>query len=64
MANIIRYFPTQALNFAFKDFFKTVLPKVDSTTEAWKVAVTNLVSGGLAGGTSLLVVYPLDFART
>ena len=24
----------------------------------------NIISGGLAGGSSLLVVYPLDFART
>lgn len=64
MANIVRYFPTQALNFAFKDFYKTVLPKADSKAEPWRVALTNIVSGGLAGGTSLLVVYPLDFART
>lgn len=64
MANIIRYFPTQALNFAFKDFYKTVLPKVDKDSNPLKVALTNITSGGLAGGTSLLVVYPLDFAWT
>ena len=63
-ANIIRYFPTQALNFAFKDYFKTILPKSDAKSNPWKFALTNIISGGLAGGTSLLVVYPLDFART
>ena len=24
LANVVRYFPTQALNFAFKDFYKTI----------------------------------------
>ncbi len=28
------------------------------------MAMGNILSGGLAGGTSLLIVYPLDFART
>lgn len=64
LANIIRYFPTQALNFALKDFYKTVLPNTDKNTPVWKIAMTNVVSGGMAGGSSLLVVYPLDFART
>lgn len=64
MANIIRYFPTQALNFAFKDYYKSIMPKIDKDSNPVKVALTNLASGGLAGGTSLLVVYPLDFART
>ena len=63
-ANIIWYFPTQALNFAFKDYYKTLLPKTDKNTSAGKFALYNIISGGLAGGTSLLVVYPLDFART
>merc|ERR1712212_500513 len=49
LANVLRYFPTQALNFAFKD--------------AIKVA-TNIASGGAAGTMSLLFVYSLDFART
>ena len=63
-ANIIRYFPTQALNFAFKDFYKTLFPKIDPNTEFWKFFAQNLASGGLAGGTSLMFVYPLDFVRT
>lgn len=64
MANIVRYFPTQALNFAFKDYYKTLLPKTDKNTSAGKFALYNILSGGMAGGSSLLVVYPLDFART
>ena len=30
----------------------------------WKFFAANLASGGAAGATSLLIVYPLDFART
>ena len=30
----------------------------------WKFFAGNLASGGAAGATSLLIVYPLDFART
>ena len=62
-ANIIRYFPTQALNFAFKDKFKAMFGfKKDEGY--WKWLGGNLASGGLAGATSLLFVYSLDYART
>jgi len=65
MANVIRYFPTQALNFAFKDTYKQMfLAGVDKKTQFWRFFAGNLASGGAAGGTSLLFVYPLDFART
>jgi len=64
LANVIRYFPTQAFNFAFKDYFKRIFPKYNPKTEFWKFFATNLASGGLAGASSLLIVYPLDFART
>ena len=64
LANVIRYFPTQALNFAFKDTYKNILPKADKKKEFWQWFAVNLASGGLAGATSLCVVYPLDFART
>ena len=63
-ANVLRYFPTQALNFAFKDFFKRTLCPYDSKVEFWKFFFGNLASGGAAGACSLSVVYPLDFART
>ncbi|KAI6228326.1 ADP/ATP translocase [Aphelenchoides besseyi] len=64
LANVIRYFPTQALNFAFKDTIKGLFPRYNQNTEFWKFFGTNLASGGLAGASSLCFVYPLDFART
>jgi len=65
LANVIRYFPTQALNFAFKDKYKQVfLGGVDKKTQFWRFFAGNLASGGAAGATSLCFVYPLDFART
>ncbi|KAL1428160.1 hypothetical protein MTO96_016960 [Rhipicephalus appendiculatus] len=65
LANVIRYFPTQALNFAFKDKYKQIfLGGVDKKTQFWRYFAGNLASGGAAGATSLCFVYPLDFART
>jgi len=62
-ANVIRYFPTQALNFAFKDKFKQMFGfKKDEGYWPWFAG--NLASGGLAGATSLAFVYSLDYART
>ncbi|KAI0361524.1 mitochondrial carrier [Trametes cingulata] len=62
-ANVIRYFPTQALNFAFKDYFKSLFgfKKQDGY---WKWFAGNVASGGAAGAASLLFVYSLDYART
>lgn len=62
--NIIRYFPTQAFNFAFKDSIKKLFPKTDPKKEFGKFFLINMASGGLAGAGSLLIVYPLDYART
>jgi solute carrier family 25 (adenine nucleotide translocator) protein 4/5/6/31 len=64
LANVIRYFPTQALNFAFKDTYKKIFCPFNPKTDFWKFFFGNLASGGAAGATSLLFVYPLDFART
>lgn len=65
MANVIRYFPTQALNFAFKDKYKQIfLGGVDKNKQFGRYFLGNLASGGAAGATSLCFVYPLDFART
>lgn len=62
--NVIRYFPTQAFNFAFKDIIKTIFPKYDKKTDFGKFFLVNMASGGLAGAGSLCIVYPLDYART
>jgi len=64
LTNIIRYFPTQAFNFAFKDSIKAMFPKADKNTEFAKFFAINMASGGLAGAGSLMIVYPLDYART
>jgi solute carrier family 25 (adenine nucleotide translocator) protein 4/5/6/31 len=63
LANVIRYFPTQALNFAFKDQFKRMFA-VPKTAPYWKTFSANIASGGLAGASSLFFVYSLDYART
>ncbi|CAJ0961989.1 unnamed protein product, partial [Mesorhabditis belari] len=63
--NVMRIFPQQALNFAFKDTYKKFfLVGVDKDKQFWRFFAGNLASGGAAGATSLLVIYPLDFART
>lgn len=64
LANVIRYFPTQALNFACKDFYKKYLNPYNPKKEPFKFFIGNCASGGAAGATSLCFVYPLDFGRT
>ncbi|PSR80612.1 mitochondrial carrier domain-containing protein, partial [Coniella lustricola] len=63
-ANVIRYFPTQALNFAFRDKFKKMFNFKKEKDGYAKWMAGNLASGGAAGATSLLFVYSLDYART
>ncbi|KAF3006372.1 hypothetical protein G7054_g5850 [Neopestalotiopsis clavispora] len=63
-ANVIRYFPTQALNFAFRDKFKAMFGYKKDKDGYAKWMAGNLASGGAAGATSLLFVYSLDYART
>ncbi|KAJ6819673.1 ADP,ATP carrier protein 1, mitochondrial-like [Iris pallida] len=62
--NVIRYFPTQAANFAFKDYIKSVFNFKKDKDGYWKWFAGNLASGGAAGATSSLFVYSLDYART
>lgn len=54
----------QALNFAFKDYFKSLFNFKKDKDGYWKWFAGNLASGGAAGASSLLFVYSLDFART
>jgi solute carrier family 25 (adenine nucleotide translocator) protein 4/5/6/31 len=63
LANCIRYFPTQALNFAFKDSIKKAFKTSKSDSELTKFG-KNIASGGVAGSLSLAFVYSLDYART
>lgn len=63
LANCIRYFPTQALNFAFKDQIKIMFKQ--KKTDPYMVNFgKNIASGGVAGAMSLCFVYSLDYART
>jgi len=64
VANVLRYFPTQALNFAFKDYFKRMFGYNKDKDGYLKWFAGNLASGGMAGACSLLFVYSLDYART
>ncbi|CAH7682504.1 mitochondrial carrier domain-containing protein [Phakopsora pachyrhizi] len=63
-ANMIRYFPTQALNFAFKDYFNSLFgyKKDKDGYSLWMFG--NLAPGGAAGTSLLLFVYSLNYART
>ncbi|CAD8101538.1 unnamed protein product [Paramecium primaurelia] len=57
------YAPNKALNFAFNDFYKTLFCSYYSKEQKYLFFLGNMLSGGSAGGTSLLLIYPLDFAR-
>jgi solute carrier family 25 (adenine nucleotide translocator) protein 4/5/6/31 len=64
LANVLRYFPTQALNLAFKEQFRRMFGYNRNKDGYLKYFLGNLASGGMAGATSLLFVYSLDYART
>jgi len=61
--NCLRYFPTQALNFAFKPMFKKQFRPSKEDSNLSKLS-KNVASGGCAGASSLLFVYSLDYCRT
>jgi solute carrier family 25 (adenine nucleotide translocator) protein 4/5/6/31 len=54
----------QALNFAFKDYFKRLFNKNKDIDGYFAWFIGNVASGGLAGSCSLLFVYSMDYART
>jgi len=65
IANCLRYIPNAAITFAFNDRYREIIVgDSNSKTNAYKFFLGNFISGGLAGGTALLVTYPLDMART
>jgi solute carrier family 25 (adenine nucleotide translocator) protein 4/5/6/31 len=63
LANVLRYFPTQALNFAFKDTIKATFKTAKDASQVEKFG-KNILSGGIAGSLSLMFVYSLDYCRT
>jgi len=62
-ASVIRYFPQQALNFAFKDQFKSVF-KASKNASYRERFSKNILSGGCAGSLSLCFVQSIDYTRT
>jgi len=64
LANVLRYFPTQALNFAFVGTFKKMFNQSKEKDGYMMWFLANMASGGLAGASSLVFVYSLDYART
>lgn len=62
--NCLRYFPTQAIGFACKEKYQTMLvrPKEEVGFGLWFAGY--LAAGGAAGATALTFVYPLEFAYT
>lgn len=67
LANLYRYFPNQAMVFAFKDKYKSFFhsfTQQNSSSYSLQLWIANLLSGGSAGATALLVSYPFDVART
>nr|CAB3449249.1 unnamed protein product [Digitaria exilis] len=63
-ANVIRYFPTQAFNFAFKGYFKSFFGYDREKDGKWKWLAGNVAAGSAAGATTSLLLYHLDYART
>jgi solute carrier family 25 (adenine nucleotide translocator) protein 4/5/6/31 len=47
-ANVIRYFPTQALNFAFRDSYKAMFAFKKERDGYWWWMAGNLASGGVS----------------
>ena len=62
--NCARYFPTQAINFACKERYQLALVPDRATAGFAPWFAGYLAAGGLAGATSLTVVYPLEFSYT
>ncbi|XP_062116776.1 ADP,ATP carrier protein ER-ANT1 [Humulus lupulus] len=63
-ASVIRYFPTQAFNFAFKGYFKSKFGRSKEKDGYLLWFAGNLASGSAAGATTSLFLYHLDYART
>jgi solute carrier family 25 (adenine nucleotide translocator) protein 4/5/6/31 len=71
-ANVIRYFPNQAFNFALKDKIRrflgiSTIPNGETQKNGQQKMVifwNNFIAGSAAGVTTSFVTYPLDMART
>lgn len=61
--NVIRYFPLQALNFAFNDMYTKHLTFLKGKS-GFSIFMFKFLTGGLAGVSSAFLVYPLQFCQT
>ncbi|KAL6056849.1 ADP/ATP translocase [Balamuthia mandrillaris] len=50
LINVIRYFPAQAFNFAFKDSIKLLFPRYDPTAQFGQFFLVQMTSGGKGKG--------------
>jgi len=64
LANCLRYFPTQAMNFAFKEKYQAIFVKPKEEVGFTLFFLGYLAAGGAAGATSLTVSYPLEYTYT
>jgi len=64
LVNCLRYAPQQGSALAFNDYFKTLFPKKDKNKDFIGYVFNNLMAGGSAGATAMVICYPMDFART
>ncbi|PHJ20434.1 adp atp translocase 1 [Cystoisospora suis] len=63
-ANVLRYFPTQALNFACKEKYQKLFVRHDPKQDFWKFFAGMLASGGAAGDLTLAFPAPSFDERT
>lgn len=64
LTNVLRYFPNQAVNFAFNDKFKVFFLRNVKKEDYWSFIAGNLAAGGSAGAAALTLTHPLDVIRT
>uniref|UniRef100_A0A914HQ74 ADP/ATP translocase n=1 Tax=Globodera rostochiensis TaxID=31243 RepID=A0A914HQ74_GLORO len=64
-AAVIRCFPHNALNIAFRDWFRVAfLNGIERRRRPVRFVTGNVAAGGVGAALALLFCYPLDFART
>ncbi|EFA84323.1 exocyst complex subunit 6 [Heterostelium album PN500] len=64
LRSVIKYFPLQSLNFSFNEEYKRLfVGGCSPKQEPVKFFIGSLMAGGAAGATSMLFVYPMEYAR-
>ena len=63
LTNVLRYFPTQAINVALRDPIKKLFPRYSTKDEYGKFFMVQMGAGLLAGLGASSVAYPLYYAR-